>query len=227
MTWKYLLAYKQYTLTKQYLIHIQYKTKRKKKKEKKNVAGGADGGAVAKESSSESAAKMKVTVYGDSMVRNLPFNHPSLSVNLKCLPGATLASLKSKVPQFSAKGEAADIIIVHAGTNSLQAGTFGNIPNQHKVLRDAGELLQSLRAHNPSARLVMSGVIFRRRFQDDAVSRVNEGLEKLTVDISNTRFVDPNSWLGADALDKDGLHLNLGGKKNLADLFTRIALSSR
>lgn len=191
--------------------------KRKKNRRKKKEA---------EEGTAADEDRVKVTVWGDSMIRGLPIKSPSLALTERCFPGATLSSLDSKV-SGSGLDEASKVVFVHAGTNSLQAGTFGNVANEQMVLRDAGKLLRSLREHHPAARLVVSGIIFRRRYLDDAVNRVNEGLEKLTATISNVRFVDPNPWLGADSLEKDGLHLNLGGKKKLADLFLRIALSPK
>lgn len=178
--------------------------KRKKRKKKK-----------------ENAEKKKGVVWGDSIIRKVKVTHLEEEVLKHCRPGVTLKGLSEELSEKVLPDPDVAVALVHAGTNSLKR--TGNVGSANAVLvcSEAEELLLKMRNCYPAAKVVLSGIIYRRGFSDEAVNHVNEALERLAAKMG-THFVDPNPWLGDDSLAEDRLHLNGAGATRLSELFTRI-----
>lgn len=195
--------------------------KKKKKKKKKNKIVSAED--TQKVNVDTSNWEEQTVLMGDSIIKKLKLNCPKSVVKKHCMPGATLESLTASLKDVDL--HAAKTVVVHAGTNSLIRGPNGAVENADAVVAQASQLLKTIREGCPTAFIVLSSILFRRRFNDYAVNRVNEMLEKVANGMERVRFVDGNSWLGEDGLAPDGLHLNNRGVTTMSALLSKVVSS--
>ena len=100
---------------------------------------------------------MRAIVFGDSIVRPLKENcHriSSLSVEVHCFPGASLRTLRHHLYNNYQQEYEPDVVIVHAGTNSL-----GLLPDE--ALKEADELFEAAK-HVTQCGNVLFSVILPR-----------------------------------------------------------------
>lgn len=181
---------------------------RKKKKKTNETTTGA----------TESGEHFKsVIIWGDSMIRKVKVSGPTLKVKKMCRPGATLKSMSAAL---SANSESSDphSVLFHIGTNSIKK--TGDWLNDFDA--EFSSFLETATKVYPTQLLIFSGVIHRRDYSEMQVNRINDVIEQRTTLHPNTRFVDPNSWLGQKSLAPDGLHLNDEGSKRLGGLYQRL-----
>ena len=108
-------------------------------------------------------------------------------------------------------------VILHVGSNNIK-----KCQSFDHLLGDIYDLAVTAKSRFPSARIVLSGVLFRRDVWPRKIRRVNRDMEWVAQRLG-LLFVDPNGWVNESGLGRDGVHLNRKGVAELSGLFTRVA----
>ena len=81
--------------------------------------------------------------------------------------------------------------------------------------------VNTAKAKFPGSRLVLNGVLRSKDVKWRRVGATNDRHEWVPRNLVAT-FVDPNSWIRDMDFDRDGLHLNKNGARQLGDLYSRV-----
>ena len=157
------------------------------------------------------------------MLKNIHPNQPEIEV--VCRRGARIQGITSFLENFSLQNLRPDVFIIHAGTNNINAKMSG-----YSCRKEMQALCELALKTCPSTRIFLSGVISRtvgswERKQSEVddlnkrISHLNEEFKSFCVR-HGYRFID-NSYITADCLHRDGLHLNpIGDERLSSSLFS-------
>ncbi|XP_041454220.1 pollen-specific leucine-rich repeat extensin-like protein 1 isoform X2 [Lytechinus variegatus] len=174
-------------------------------------------------------SSLKVTGFGDSILRGVQEHLPSLSYfqelslyldwDINCFPGASISSLRNHISNFRDNSHS-HIILIHIGTNNLQ-NSIWEIDN-----KSFAKLYYTVREKFPTADIIFS-VILPRWDSEDLYTKsryYNNNLHQLCSSFFNCYVIDATSpFLCSDRFFYvDGVHLTLEGKAALASEFTNL-----
>ncbi|XP_041456695.1 uncharacterized protein LOC121408995 isoform X2 [Lytechinus variegatus] len=160
-----------------------------------------------------------ILVIGDSIIRNCTLNLSDLSSETLCFPGATVASLRTRLLHCFDSGfdSSVQYIFIHIGTNNLKNSFW------EKDRKDFIQLFYTVRELFRSAHIIFSSIL--PRWDDDFLYEhsliYNYNLEQLSLKLPDCTFSEFTSvFLEDDSLFKaDGLHLNFAGSSELSCCF--------
>jgi len=154
----------------------------------------------------------KYLVLGDSIVRNVGAEKPNMRV--ECFPGIRADQLR-RVMENRNLGYS-NTVVIHVGTNDVRKSR-----NLDYIMGEVCDLVNSAKTKLPGSRLVLIGVLRNRGVNWRRVGATNDRLEWLARNLKAT-FVDTNSWIRDMDFDRDGLHPNRNGARQLVDLYSRV-----
>lgn len=165
--------------------------------------------------------KEKVLIVGDSMTKFIKPNKLSRKHHVQSysFAGAKIEDMNDFVKPLLRRRP--DKVIVHVGTNNVKD------ENPKRVKAKIGELVDTIRNEQPSAKIVLSSVIHRNddRSLNGSIDQVNRGVES----VCRQRGLDfiSHDNIPEDCLNNGGLHLNRKGVFSLANNFRKyLSLSS-
>lgn len=162
------------------------------------------------------SAKGSAVVIGDSTIRHTREYTTDKGMTTICVPGGRIGDIIEVVQTLpKILPSPPEKIILHVGTNN-----WGNWESSESIASKMKELISVCRIVQPSAKILVSGILLRRDSNDCEIKHVNDAIYSVVKKCANVYFVDSSirhstkSWLG-----KDGLHLNRFGIKMLAEVF--------
>ena len=165
--------------------------------------------------------KEKVLIVGDSMTKFIKPNKLSRKHHVQSysFAGAKIEDMNDFVKPLLRRRP--DKVIVHVGTNNVKD------ENPKRVKAKIGELVDTIRNEQPSAKIVLSSIIRRNdgRSLNGSIDQVNRGVES----VCRQRGLDfiSHDNIPEDCLNNGGLHLNRKGVFSLANNFRKyLSLSS-
>ena len=149
----------------------------------------------------------KCLVVGDSLVRNVGLGHSDMKV--ECFPGIKTVQLHKVLEKREPAGAETETVIIHVGTNDLS-----EMRNLDYIMGGAYALVATAKKKLPNCKLVLSGVLRRRDIPWRRIGGLNDRLAWVA-NAEGLTFVDPNSWIEDGDFGRDGVHLNVRGKRHL------------
>jgi len=156
---------------------------------------------------------VKCMVVGDSLVRNVGADHADMKV--ECFPGIKTEQLQRVMERRDLA--CAETLIIHVGTNDLKSTR-----NLDFIMGEIYALVSTAKKKLPNCKLVLSGVLRRRDVSWRRIGGLNDRLDWVANAVGLT-FVDPNSWIEEGDFGRDGVHLNVRGKRHLGNLYARVS----
>ena len=153
----------------------------------------------------------KCTVLGDLIVRNVGTEHTNMKV--ECFPGIRTEQVHRVMETRDLRSP--DTVLIHVGTNNLRKR------NLDYVMGEMYALVAAAKSKFPHSRLVLSGLLRRRDVTGRRLRAVNDIYDWVAKTLG-VSFVDLNSWIEDGDFDRDGLHLNRRGAKQLGHLYSRV-----
>ena len=165
---------------------------------------------------STSGKKVKVLIVGDSNLRNVKeekLSNDHRNVEIRFKPGMRIEETNKKVGE----NNEFDVIIVHAGTNSLRDETPKELTE--KIVAT----LDKVQKCNPTAPIAFSSIL--KRSDDQSLNtkgtKVNELLDD-ELSIKGKDIIDNNTIMYSN-LWNDGLHLNDRGVRKYSANVSKFA----
>jgi lysophospholipase L1-like esterase len=137
-----------------------------------------------------------------------------LDLKVECFPGIKTDQLKRVIENRDFGNS--DTVIIHVGTNDMKR--TGNL---NYVMGDAHDLITTAKTKFSASRVVLSGVLRRRDVSWRRIGAINDKLEWVATALGVT-FVDPNCWIDDWDFNRDGLHINRRGSRELGQLYSRV-----
>ena len=171
------------------------------------------------------AEKRKVTIIGDSIIKNVSGIDGCLVQSFR---GDTIAQLANKINNKKARLLPYDYVILHVGTNDIDNhAPFVNI------MKDFANLIGIDRKIHPAIFIIVSAILPRPcdyKESDSKVRDVNSHLNKHMSKDLNFKFVctyKPFTYCGKPkvelyAKNDGGLHLNTEGSNRLKHFFLQV-----
>lgn len=156
----------------------------------------------------------KVKVIGDSMLRHSGGVLKKKGADVSFFPGVNMQQMTSVVNKAE-PNEDIEVVLVHVGTNVRKRQPVYDTINQ------CVELGHVIKAKFKNARVIISGIMRRNDVHIGKTRDLNRGLLWACAKFDGL-FVDPNHWLGAEDLGRDGLHLNFRGAWKLGCLHDQV-----
>ena len=157
----------------------------------------------------------KCLVVGDSLVRNVGLGHSDMKV--ECFPGIKTVQLHKVLEKREPARAETETVIIHVGTNDMS-----EMRNLDYIMGGAYVLVATAKKKLPKCKLVLSGVMRRRDIPWRRTGGLNDRLARVA-DKEGLTFVDPNSWIEDGDFGRDGVHLNVRGKRRLGNLYARVS----
>ena len=154
----------------------------------------------------------KCLVLGDSILRNVGAENSDMRVEY--FPGIRAAQLR-RVMENRDLG-CSDAVVIHVETNDVRSSR-----NLDYIMGEVYDLVNTAKAKFPNSRLVLSGMLRCRGVNWQRVGVMNDRLDWVARNLG-AAFVDPNSWIRDGDFDRDGLHLNRKGARQLGDLYSSL-----
>ena len=98
-------------------------------------------------------------------------------------------------------------MIIHVGVNDMMNGT-----DRDELILQIGRIGFTWKNHGVK-NVIISGLVYTSRIKNDVIDSINKNLQELC-NHQNYKFIK-NSNIPVEHLCKDGLHLDLNGKKLL------------
>ena len=167
----------------------------------------------------ETKQKVVVKVFGDSLVRGLgePLTDSKRRTQVTCLPGKGNIRIRKEVEKSSLTEEEVAVIAVSGNDLYNRDGTVGNTECLiSSVMRAVDDCKLK------TSKVVVVGMLPRRGASSVAYSKnvgINLRIRDLCI-LEGVMFVDPYSafYGRGDLLQRDGVHLNVGGRSKLVSL---------
>ena len=193
------------------------KDKIRELEDKLKMTGPVEKGSIPAEKKSIPAEnkEAKCLVVGDSLVRNVGLGHSDMKV--ECFPGIKTVQLHKVLEKREPAGAETETAIIHVGTNDLS-----EMRNLDYIMGGAYVLVATAKKKLPNCKLVLSGVLRRRDIPWRRIGGLNDRLARVA-DTEGLTFVDPNSWIEDGDFGRDGVHLNVRGKRHLGKLYARVS----
>ena len=155
-----------------------------------------------------SVEKPKLTVFGDSMIRNtgeiLTKNLPNMDTIVLSHPGLKIHQATQQVEHIFQRHTKKDIIVLQVGSNDVP------YEDTKAILNKYNHLISTVRSNAPDSKLLIMAVPYR--LGTDSVS-LNKKVDMLNIQLQQQCakekllfYVDANPQLAASNYHTDGLH---------------------
>ena len=148
----------------------------------------------------------RVLILGDSLFKYSASYTTARGFNSWCFPGIRFEQLGNMVERYV--GVSKDLVFIHVGTHNIYDITA-------EVFRlKFDRLIISLRNKFQGAKLIFSGIIYRRDVDFTRINWANNILESVCSKY-DCKFINSNSYLDYKDLGKNGINLNRSGSYKL------------
>jgi hypothetical protein len=148
-------------------------------------------------------------IIGDSIVKGIG-QYMRENVCAVSYPGAQIENLNHVISNFSESPDEISSIVLHIGSNDLQAPI-------DEIVKSMRKLLLATLFKFPSSNIILSGPLLRTGVSMHKIMALNQKLFYLCGNIG-VHFVDCNFLIDSSGLSKGGVHLNEKGKQLLSNV---------